>query len=84
MAEAVEVFTKALALEPGNLAAHMNFGVALREKGDPEGALEHMRRVAEHDPTNASVQYELGQTLRQSGNIPGAIAAFEKRPPDRS
>ena len=37
----------------------------------------NMRRVAEREPTNASVQYELGQTLRQSGDLPGAIAAFE-------
>ena len=55
----------------------MNLGVALREKGDAEGALRYMRHVAEGEPTNASVQYELGQTLRQSGDLPGAIAAFE-------
>ena len=29
-------------------------------------------------PTNANVQYELGQTLRQSGDLAGAIAAFER------
>ena len=29
------------------------------------------------NPTNANVQYELGQTLRQSGDLAGAIAAFE-------
>ena len=55
----------------------MNLGVALREKGDARAALEYMRRVAEHDPTNASVQYELGQTLRQNGDLPGSIGAFE-------
>ncbi len=55
----------------------MNLAVALREKGDAEGALVYMRQVAEREPTNASVQYELGQTLRQSGDLPGSIAAFE-------
>ncbi len=55
----------------------MNLGVALREKGDAEGALIHLRRVAAANPTNANVQYELGQTLRQSGDLAGAIAAFE-------
>src|SRR4029077_6804748 len=29
-------------------------------------------------PSNANVQYELGQTLRQSGDLAGAISAFEK------
>ena len=77
LAEAVEVFQKALALEPNNLAAHMNLGVALREKGDAEGALVHLRRVAGADPNNAGVQYELGQTLRQSGDLAGAVTAFQ-------
>ena len=45
-AEAVDVFQKALALEPNSVAAHMNLGMALREKGDLTGALEHLRGVA--------------------------------------
>ncbi len=72
------MFQKALALEPNSLAAHMNLGMALREKGDTEAALEHLRRVAAGDPDNAGVHYELGQTLRQSGDLAGAVAAFEK------
>jgi tetratricopeptide (TPR) repeat protein len=55
----------------------MNLGVALREKGDAEGALVHLQRVAKAEPNNASVQYELGQTRRQSGDLTGAIQAFE-------
>ena len=38
-AEAVAVFQKALALEPNSLGAHLNLGMALREKGDLEAAL---------------------------------------------
>ena len=72
------MFEKALALEPNSLAAHSNLGMALREKGDTEAALEHLRRVASGDPDNAGVHYELGQTLRQSGDLAGAVAAFEK------
>ena len=56
----------------------MNLGVALRESGNLEGALEHLRRVAAADPKNAGIQYELGQTLRQNGDLGGAVAAFEK------
>ena len=55
-----------------------NLGMALREKGDLEAALAHLRRVAAGDPANAGVHYELGQTLRQSGDLAGAVAAFEK------
>ena len=77
--EAVEVFRKALALEPNNTGAHFNLGMALREKGDLDAALHHLRRVVEAEPGNASMHYELGQTLRQSGDLGGAIAEFERR-----
>ena len=56
----------------------MNLGMALREKGEAEKALEHLRIVAESDPANAGAYYELGQTLRQTGDLDGAIKAFEK------
>jgi tetratricopeptide (TPR) repeat protein len=38
----------------------------------------HLRHVANAEPQNASVQYELGQTLRQSGDLAGSIQAFER------
>ncbi len=44
----------------------------------PKARLLHMRRVAKAEPSNASVQYELGQTLRQSGDLTAAVACFEK------
>ena len=52
--------------------------MALREKGELGPALLHLRHVADSDPTNASVRYEVGQTLRQNGDLEGAIAALEK------
>ena len=70
--EAVTVFEQALTLEPNSVGAHMNLGLALREKGDLEGALTHLQRVADADPASASVQYELGHD-----------AAAERRPARR-
>ena len=52
--------------------------MALREKGDLDAALDHLRRVAKAQPGNAAVHYELGQTLRQTGDLGGAIAEFER------
>ena len=60
------------------MTAHFNLGMALREKGDLDAALHHLRRVVEANPGNASMHYELGQTLRQSGELGGAIAEFER------
>ena len=46
--------------------------------GRSDEAVRHLRQAAEGDPSNAAFQYELGQTLRQSGDLPGAAAAFER------
>ena len=77
-AEAVEVFQRALALEPNSVGAHLNLGMALREKGDLEAALEHLKGVAAAEPKHAGIQDQLGQTLRQNGDSAAAAAAFEK------
>jgi len=35
------------------------------------------RSVAEQEPNNANVQYALGQTLQQSGDLRAATEAFQ-------
>ena len=72
------VFQRALALDPNSVGAHLNLGMALREKGDLDAALEHLKRVAAAEPKQAGIQYELGQTLRQNGDLAAAVAVFEK------
>jgi tetratricopeptide (TPR) repeat protein len=52
--------------------------MALRDKGELDAALAHLRRVVDAEPENAGIQYEYGQALRQNGDLPAAIAAFEK------
>ena len=52
---------------PTASAPHMNLGMALREKGDLDGALRTpAARRSRPIRTNAGIQYELGQTLRQT------------------
>jgi tetratricopeptide (TPR) repeat protein len=60
------------------MAAHFHLGFALRETGDLETALQHLRLVVAADGRNVSAHYELGQTLRQSGELRAAIVAFER------
>ena len=43
--------------------AHSNLGIALRDLGRKEEALEHFRSAVELDPTFAPAQTNLGQTL---------------------
>ena len=52
--QAIAALRKAVALEPGNIAAHFNLGMALRETGDLEAALHHLRLVVQADAGNAS------------------------------
>ena len=47
-------------------------------EGRSRSALEHLSGVAAAEPRHAGVHYELGQALRQTGDLPGAVAAFEK------
>ena len=50
-AEAVEQFRRALELRPDFATAHNNLGIALRELGQFDEALEHFRRPSSSSPT---------------------------------
>ena len=56
----------------------MNLGRRPAGKGRRRRGADASAAGSKADPNNANIQYELGQTLRQSGDLPGAIAAFEK------
>ena len=72
------MFQKALALEPNSEAAHLNLGMALREPGNPDAALEHLQPVGDRQPHERPHRVQLGQTLRQKGDLAAAVEAFEK------
>ena len=60
-------------------AAHLNLGMALAGDRRPRRRARTSAAGARRPTrTTPSVQYELGQTLRQGGDLTGAIAAFER------
>jgi len=69
MGEAVEEFSRALAIDPDNAASHWHLGVALASANRHAEALEHLERSAAIDPGNAAVHHDLGLMLAFAGRL---------------
>jgi tetratricopeptide (TPR) repeat protein len=68
----------AVAAAPDNHAAHNNLGVALKAKGDVDGAIACYRKAIELDPKFAGAHNNLGLALRDKGQVEEAIACYRK------
>ena len=76
--EQIGPYEAARALRPDNTAVLNNLGIALRDKGDLDGALTAYRKAIELDPKYAEAHSCLGNALRDKGDLDGAIAAHRK------
>jgi predicted membrane-bound spermidine synthase len=78
MGEAVEEFSRALAIDPDNAASHWHLGVALASANRRVEALEHLERSAAIDPGNAAVHHDLGLMLAFAGRLDEAEQHFQR------
>jgi tetratricopeptide (TPR) repeat protein len=69
---AVAVLKALTAVEPRNVPAHYNLGMALSDLGDLENAQLNLLRATTLDPGHASGLVALGVALYRAGNIDGA------------
>jgi tetratricopeptide (TPR) repeat protein len=76
--ERVRWYQAAVAARPDNPSAHNSLGIALRDKGDLDGAIAEYREAIRLDAQSASVPYNLGSALLAKGDLGGAIAAFRE------
>lgn len=76
-ADAAAAFREALGVEPGNLDARHDLGVALREGGDPGAALVELSAVAAARG-DAGTWNNVGLTLAALGRRAEARAAYER------
>lgn len=76
--EAIQAFSKALAVAPMSAEASHNLGTALLAQGKPREALPHLRAAATARPDDARVFFTLGNALRDSGRSADARRAFER------
>ena len=74
--EAIDVFEKALRIDPLYTDARNHLGVALAMRGRLEDALEQLRRAVADNPDHALSWTNLGVTLEAVGDTEGAIEAY--------
>jgi tetratricopeptide (TPR) repeat protein len=76
-AAAAAYFEKALALSPGNVAAHHFLTHAGENSGQVKSSLEHGAQFARLAPEIPHARHMLGHNLRRSGRVFEAIPEFE-------
>jgi tetratricopeptide (TPR) repeat protein len=76
--EALRYYAAALALRPQSPGAHINFGCALLDMGDVDGAIAACQNAIALAPQSAPRQHNLGNALAQKGDFCGAAAAYRK------
>jgi tetratricopeptide (TPR) repeat protein len=79
LAEAVDSYDKAIALQPTNGAYMHNKGLALVRIGKLDEGKAALTKAAELDPVNGGKYYfNLGAIMVNSNNTEGAVEAFKK------
>ena len=75
---AVELITKALAINPDYAEAHNNLGLALQGLGKLDEAVASYHKVLAIQPDFAEVHYNLGNALQDLGKLDEAVASYHK------
>lgn len=76
--EAIELYTRAIQLDPNLAAAYNNRGLAYDEKGDLGRAIADLDRAIQLDPNAAPTYYNRGLAHKALGKKAEAISDFEK------
>ena len=77
------LFSHALDVTSGNYIAHANLGTALAKRGDVQGALWHLSRAVEIDPTYRQSYDNLATALVDSGRPAEAISLLAQLVPSQ-
>jgi len=76
--EALDWFSRCLALDPDDAKSHTQYAKALDLAGLLDEALRHHRRALELAPGSAEAHYHLGVTLARHGRDDEALGAYLK------
>ena len=76
--EAIEAYSKALAIKPDYADVYYNMGNALQDQGNLEEAIEAYGKALAIKPDYAIAYYNMGVTLQDQGNLEEAIEAYSK------
>jgi tetratricopeptide (TPR) repeat protein len=76
--EAVEAYSKYLAVKPDNADVRTDMGIMYRKLGDSDRALQEFRKAAQNDSKHVNSRYNIGVVLlHDKQDIKGAIKAWE-------
>ncbi|HLY37999.1 MAG TPA: tetratricopeptide repeat protein, partial [Candidatus Binatia bacterium] len=78
LAEALEHFERAVAIEPWYAKAWVNLGLGLAALGRSDDAIARYRDAIRLDPTFAPAHYDLALELSEHGRLDEAIAEFRE------
>jgi Tfp pilus assembly protein PilF len=80
-ADAIQHYSRAVQLQPGDADAHLGLGIAMIEMKQPQKALEPLLAAIRLEPVNPKSHYRLAELYRESGREADAaaeIAIFRK------
>jgi cytochrome c-type biogenesis protein CcmH/NrfG len=77
--EAIEAYSKYLAVKPDNPDVRTDIGIMFRKLGEFDRALEEFRKAAQSDPKHINSRYNIGLVLlHDKQDIKGAIKVWEE------
>ncbi len=77
--EAIEAYSRYLAIKPDNPDVRTDMGIMYRALGDFDRAIEELKKAAQSDPKHINSRYNIGIVLLHDKNdIKGAIKAWEE------
>ena len=76
--KAIAECRRAVELDPLSPIINTDLGAALYIARRSDDAIAQLRKTLEIDPTFVNAHYYLGLVLQQKGDLPGAIAQYEK------
>jgi tetratricopeptide (TPR) repeat protein len=74
--EAIRIYTAAIASSPDSPFLYREIAAIERQRGNADAALEHFRRAAALDPTDASSLVQMGELLEARGELDDAEKAY--------
>lgn len=77
-ADAIDDFTRAVALRPDYALAQLNLGALLLDAGQIKEAVDHLLAAQKLEPDNISVYLNLGMALEKGNDPVDAIRAYER------
>jgi len=76
--EAIEAYSRYLAVKPDNADVRTDMGIMYRKLGQFDKAIEEFKKAAQSDPKHANSRYNTGLVLlHDKGDMKGAIKAWE-------